>query len=161
MLLAVGMLFLSSALPQAAPPQNCPADIAQNVWDPKFAPGQHWSYHNRSIDNGSTLVISKIDNVPGIGIVIHIHVDRIDFFDRPGSTGGHNFIDRNLSIRRDSLDSSVDRLLGTVDIPELPGGYVSNFQQNCQSMTTSETIADTIASMHQKIEAQKDLGRKQ
>jgi hypothetical protein len=161
MLLAIATLFIATALPQAAPPQNCPADITQNVWDPKFLPGQHWSYHNRSIDYGSTLTISKIDDVPGIGIVIHIWVNHLDFVDKPGSAGGHNFIDRFISIRRDSLDSSVNTLLGTVDIPDLPPHFYSSWQQDCRSLTASDTVADTLQAVHERIEAGKHSERKQ
>jgi hypothetical protein len=156
MLLAIGTFFLAFALPQAAPPQPCPADIHQNVWDPKFAPGQHWSYHNRSIDKGSTLTVLKIDDVPGTGVVVHIYVDRIDFYDKPGSQGGLNFVDRNMSIRRDSLDASVDHLLGIVDIPDLPRNYYPTWLKNCTTLTPAETVADALKAIHERYEAERE-----
>ncbi len=142
MILAITLLAFAAQSPQPQEPNPCDNYI-QNVWDPRFTPGQRWSYHARPVDAGSTLTITKIDDVPGIGLVIQIDVDHVDFFDRPPRPRGNNGTTQHFAIRRDSLDTSVLDMLEIVSLPYDPWSY-HWWHNDCATRTYATTVADTI-----------------
>lgn len=128
----------------------CANGYTENVWDPRFAPGQRWSYHNRSADPDSTLIISKIDDVPGIGLVIQITAENIDTFHDRGHTPqpGNPRQTVPIAIRRDSLDASVLEKVGTV--PAIgPDRYYDKWKKNCRGLTYASTVADAMQSEYE------------
>lgn len=141
MIVAIALLASFAQTPAQEP---APCDyIKQYVWDPKFTPGQKWSYHAPSTDPASTLTISEIDDVPGIGTVVHIRVDHL------GSHSQTPFINpatEYFAIRRDSLDASVVSVLDHVGIPELGYSY-STYRAHCIALTYSTTVADTLTTL--------------
>jgi len=162
MMIALGVLVLSSALlqtvavtPSTPAPKPCPA-YTQNVWDARFSPNQRWSYHAREVDKGSTVIITKIDDVPGIGPVIHFRVDHVSYsYD---TMTGDKTIHHNaglaplylyLAMRRDSFDASVEQMLGISVLSE-PADAYSRWQGDCDGLTYAATIADTIKTLQVK-----------
>lgn len=145
MIVALAVLALAAASSQEQTPPLTPcASITQNVWDPKFTPGQRWTYHSRPEDSGTTVVVNKIDDVPGIGLVIQIDIDNVDFIDR-GSTGhARHFERQHLAVTRDSLDVSVIEVVGTV--APLPENLISYrwWRSDCVARTYSTTLARTL-----------------
>lgn len=147
MILPFALLALA-ALQQQPPISNpCATGFTQNVWDPRFTPGQHWSYRARPIDKDSTLFITKIDYVPEIGVVVHILVDHVSFEDKPGDGPGYNYRRESIAIRRDSLDSSVLQMLGIVE-NGLPSNY-NLWTMNCGGLTYATTVADTLKTLQE------------
>jgi hypothetical protein len=110
--------------------------ITQYVWDPKFTPGQKWSYHARSTDAGSTVTIAEIDDVPSIGPVVHILVNHV-------GSGGVELGGERFAIKRDSLDASVIDIVDHVRIPELGYPY-RTYRAHCIALTYATTVADTL-----------------
>src|SRR5258708_12975549 len=90
MIAPFAILALAFTTQQSPASNPCAAGYTQNVWDPRFTPGQRWSYHARPLDKDSTLTITKIDYVPDIGFVVHIDVDHVDFDDIPGDRPHNN-----------------------------------------------------------------------
>jgi hypothetical protein len=145
MVLTLALLALAAA-PPVQMPDACD-HIVRNVWDPRFTPGQRWSYRSRPVDIGSTLIITHIDDVPGIGVVIHIDVDKLNFYavaPAPHSSFGNRV--EHMVIRRDSLDTSALDMLGIVMLGDDSGAY-RDWQENCLGLTYSTTVADTIATL--------------
>jgi hypothetical protein len=137
-------LLTVAALQQQPPISNpCATGFTENVWDPRFTPGQHWSYRARPIDKDSTLFITKIDYVPEIGVVVHILADHVDFEDKPGDRPINNYRRESLAIRRDSLDSSVLQMLGIIGTTGSPANY-GLWTKNCGGLTYATTVADTL-----------------
>jgi hypothetical protein len=146
MILPFALLALA-ALQQQPPISNpCAAGYTENVWDPRFTPGQHWSYHARPIDKDSTLFITKIDYVPELGVVLQILVDHVDFEDKPGDRPINNYRRESMAIRRDSLDSSVLTLLGIIGTTGSPANY-GLWTKNCGGLTYATTVADTLKTL--------------
>jgi hypothetical protein len=142
MILPFALLALA-ALQQQPPISNpCAAGYTENVWDPRFTPGQHWSYRGRPIDKDSTLFITKIDYVPELGVVLQILVDHVDF----GPMYGNH--QEAIAIRRDSLDSSVLKLLGIMETTGSPKNY-GEWTKNCGGLTYATTVADTIKTLQE------------
>jgi len=98
------VLALAAALWAAAPDQPAaPTELAV---------GQHWTYQTRPEDAGSTLVIGKIDEVPEIGKVIHVHVIDVNI---PNSKapGGMSHTISHMPFTEDAFRASIKSLIGT------------------------------------------------
>jgi hypothetical protein len=145
MIFAITVLALAAVTPLAQEPDVCD-HVTRNVWDPRFTPGQKWSYRSRPVDAGSTLTITKIDDVPGIGVVVHVDVDHVDFFDVPPRARGNNTGTQSLAIRRDSLDASVLEMLGIIALSNDSSSYL-RWHMNCIGLTYSTTVADTLTAL--------------
>jgi hypothetical protein len=145
MIFATTVLALAAVTPLAHEPDVCD-HVTRNVWDPKFTPGQRWSYRSRPVDAGSTLIITKIDDVPGIGVVVHIDVDNVDFFDLPPTPRGNNTGSQHIAIKRDSLDASVLEVLGIIALSNDSSSYL-RWHMNCIGLTYSTTVADTLTAL--------------
>jgi hypothetical protein len=141
MILAIALLAFQAAAPAAQEPDPCDY-ITQNVWDPKFTPGQRWTYHADPSHSNSTVTIAEIDDVPGIGLVVHVTIDLIDSKTPPGIPPSHGT--DHFAIKRDSLDASVIDLVGNVRIPELGYSY-SSFRSHCAAQSYATTVSDTLA----------------
>ena len=146
MIAPFAILAVAFTTQQSLPSNPCAAGYTQNVWDPRFTPGQRWSYHARPIDKDSTLTITKIDYIPDIGFVVHIEVDHVDFVDIPGDRPHNNYRREHFAIRRDSLDASVLEILGISQVAGLPRNY-SSWQANCGGLTYGTTVADTLKTL--------------
>ena len=142
--IAIFALAITAQQPPISNP--CANGYSENVWDPRFTPGQRWSYRARPLDKDSTLTINKIDYVPDLGIVVHITVDHVDFDDKSGDRPRSNYRQEYFAIRRDSLDASTLEMLGITQV----GGPLSNYQawqRNCGGLTYGTTVADTLKTL--------------
>jgi hypothetical protein len=149
MIFAIPLLAFAAALPQALPPTEEASPCSHGTryyWDGRFSPGQRWAYHSRSVDAGSVVTIVEIDNVPEIGEVVHVIVDRV------GSVGGKsrtwNLGVEHFAIKRDSLDASVVQLIDSVPAPTVGPEYL-NWHRNCVALTYATTVADTLTTLGQ------------
>ena len=151
MIVPLVLLAFAAATPIEPPFENpCANGYTENVWDPRFAPGQQWSYLSRPIDQGSNFIITKIDEVPGIGIVIQLDVLDVDIVDEPGAPRPNNNGHRlSLAIRRDSLDASALQMLKIVQTVGPPSGEYQRWKKNCGGLTYVTTLADSIQAEHE------------
>jgi len=140
MILPLVLLAFQTGAPIAQASKGC--DYTQNVGDLRFTPGQRWSYRSRPGDAGSTLTITKIDDVKAIGLVLQIDVDNVKF-DDPTPNAHGNTVTQHLAIKRDSLDASVLSMLQIVSLPYDPWTY-KWWQNDCVARTYSTTVADTL-----------------
>ena len=154
MILAITLLaFAAQANPRQEP---YPCDyIQQNVWDPKFTPGQKWSYSTGLPDVGSTLTIVEVDNVPTVGFVVHILVEpvtlRVDHVSgRPIDHLIHGSVEQ-FAIQRDSLAASITNLVDNVSIPIL--NSYSSYRAHCVALTYTTSVADTLTLIQANREA--------
>src|SRR5580698_9548884 len=132
MLLAITLLAFAPT-PFAQESDAC-NHVIRNVYDFRFAPGERWSYRTRPKEQSSTLIITTIDDVPGIGYVVQIAVD-------------HTFLGiQRFAIRRDALDASALEKLEIVDLVIDGPSYVK-WHMNCLGLTFGTTVADTITSL--------------
>jgi hypothetical protein len=145
MIFAITVLAFAAVTPSVQEPNVCD-HVTRNVWDPRFTPGQRWSYHSRPVDAGSTLIITRIDDVPAIGSVVHIEVDHVNFFDLPPTPRGNNTGTQHIAIKRDSLDASVLEMLGIVALSNDSSSYL-RWHMNCVGLTYSTTVADTLTAL--------------
>jgi len=154
MITPVAILALAFTAQQPSTLNPCAGSYTQNVWDPRFTPGQRWSYHTRPLDKDSTLTITKIDYVPDIGFVVHIMVDHVDFDDKSGDRPRNNVRREYFAIRRDSLDASVLERLDISQVAE-PDSVYWRWQTNCAGLTYGTTVADTLKTLQDAYLAQR------
>ena len=124
------------AVPGSAP---CPEPAASS--DPKFAPGQVWTYHSRETEPNATLTLLKVETLPKIGVIVHIRLDGIRLHNCSGGPEpteiGH------APFTRDALDRSVVTLIRTGDVPPFQEGY-SRWRHDCGGVYTI-TVAEMVA----------------
>ena len=139
-------LFALAITAQQPPISNpCANGYSENVWDPRFTPGQRWSYRARPLDQDSTLTITKVDYVPALGTVVQIMVDHVDFDDKPGDRPHNNHRTEYFAIRRDSLDASALEMIGISQVVGQPN--YRSWQTNCAGLTYGTTVADTLTTL--------------
>lgn len=109
--------------------------------DPKFSPGQVWTYHNRETEPSSTLTILKVETLPKIGAVIHIRIDGIRLRSCAGGPEPKEI--EHAPFAREALDRSVVRLIRTGEVPPFQEGY-SRWRHDCGGVYTL-TVADMVA----------------
>jgi hypothetical protein len=146
----VPLALLTLTLQAQKPIDNpCVNGYTENVWDPRFTPGQRWTYRNRPVDKDSTFLINKIDQVPDVGVVIQITVERADVSkDRSDApTKGYSG-SVPIAIRRDSLDASSLEPIGIAQAQVPPPNYGA-WKKNCQGLTYGSTLADAVQTEHE------------
>jgi len=148
----VPLALLAFTLQPQPPIDNpCVNGYIENVWDPRFTPGQRWTYRNRPADQGSTLIITKIDDVPEIGVVIQIKVEKVDLGDDRAVTSPRGHITAgyavDIAIRRDSLDASALEPIGITQIAGNPSNY-SAWKKNCKGRTYAITVDEAMQTEH-------------
>jgi len=84
------------------------SNVTRHVQDPRFAPGQRYSYQTRPQDVGSTLTIMEIDQVPQLGIVLWVSVDHFHMPVLPAG-GPDRFANGGFPVTRDALEASSIR----------------------------------------------------
>ena len=116
------MLYCASILTYATlmitnlfPPKASSANLRE-VTDPKYKPGQVWSYQTRPGEDASTLTVLRVEEAPEKKRIVHIRVDRIQLKNCAGGPGpdtaGH------MPFAREALDASVIKVLRTGDVPD-------------------------------------------
>ena len=121
------MLYCASILTCATlmitnlfPPKAFSASLRE-VTDPKYKPGQVWSYQTRPGEDASTLTVLRVEEAPEKKRIVHIRVDRIQLKNCAGGPGpdtaGH------MPFAREALDASVIKVLRTGDVPDYKNGY--------------------------------------
>ncbi len=82
------------------------------IEDPKYKPGQVWSYRHRYGEEGSTFTILKVEEIESQGkhwkIIIHIRVDNVSIKLKDGSV---RTVIHHIPLPRESIEESVIELL--------------------------------------------------
>jgi hypothetical protein len=136
--LITAMLLMSvSAL--WAQRKSCPT-LEANVADPRFKPGQVWTYRTRPGETSSTLTILQVDHLDKVGIVIHVRVDGLLMHNPAGDLVP--FIE-HMPFTRDAMLISVTRQVRRESsIPTLEG--YERWRSDCGGVY-SISVADAVA----------------
>jgi hypothetical protein len=94
--------------------------------DSVYQPGQEWSYKTREGEEGSTLVICKVESHPKMGNVIHVSLRGLNIKNPLQKTGFSDVI-THLPFTEKSLDESVVKVLDTA--AKLPEDLQEDFKQ--------------------------------
>jgi len=89
----------------------------------EYKAGQRWSYKTRAGEEGSFLIILKVENDPKLGTIVHIALDGLKVKNRRSPDG---LIERadHLPFAKGAIDKSVLKLLKeNVDLPDFEEGY--------------------------------------
>ena len=94
----------------------------QLVTDPKFVPGQVWSYKTRPGEQSSTITILRVERTPKLGTIVHVRIDRIHF---TNCTGGPSpTLLEHAPFARAALEESVKAKVGSTSmVPDYAAGY--------------------------------------
>mgnify|MGYP001229634974 CR=1 FL=1 len=88
-----------------------------------FEPGQRWSYHSRAHEPLSTVVVLRVDDLPGHGEVVSVAVEDVEI-PHPTDPDGAILSIAHLPFAAAALRGSVIRLLERdVDTAESEDGY--------------------------------------
>lgn len=125
----------------AAAENGTPCPEPAPASDPKFAPGQVWTYHTRPSEPNASLTVLKLESLPKIGLVVHVRLDGIRLHNCSGGPEpteiGH------APFAREALDRSVVKLIRTGGVPPFEAGY-QNWREACGGVYTI-TVAEMIA----------------
>jgi len=88
-----------------------------------LAVGQVWEYRNRPGDDGSTLTIGRLEDLPKIGSIVHISIAGVHVKD-PGVPGGQSERLPHAPFSRAAFEGSITLLVGRASPPaEFEAGY--------------------------------------
>jgi hypothetical protein len=90
-----------------------------------FKEGQVWSYRTRPNENGSTLLINKVESDAKLGSIFHINVSGVKVKNQRAPSGVTQHLP-HFPVSKKTLEDSVLKLVGTVT-PNLEyrEGYVT------------------------------------
>ena len=91
------------------------------VSDPKYKPGQVWSYATRPGEEQSTLTILRIEELSDKKRIVHIRVDHIRLKNCTGGPEPDNA--QHMPFAKEALDGSVIKIISKRDIPDYRVGY--------------------------------------
>lgn len=115
-LLLGGLLALPTSIAQS----NCAQPVVAR--DPKFAPGQVWSYKTRFGEERSTVTILRIEKTPKMGTIVHIRIEGVHFSNCTG--GPAPDLIAHAPFARAALEESVISKITTVkSLPDYESGY--------------------------------------
>jgi hypothetical protein len=97
-----------------------------------------WAYHTRRGEEGATITILKIENLPKVGEIVHVRLDGIHLHNCSGGTEPNQI--QHAPFTREAIDRSVTKLLKTGDVPEFQAGY-SNWLDHCGGVYTITVAA--------------------
>jgi hypothetical protein len=81
-----------------------------------LAVGQVWAYRARPVDEGSTLTIGRLEDLAGLGSVVHISVAGVRV-KNPGVPGGFSNEIPHLPFTHAAIEASITRLVGQASVP--------------------------------------------
>jgi hypothetical protein len=85
--------------------------------DSKFSVGDIWDYRTRPGEAGSRLIVTRIDESPELGAIIHIAINGVKFQNCHGGNAPDNI--QHMPFARKVLDASVmHRVTSAQPIPE-------------------------------------------
>ena len=125
--IALGVIlmgFLSSLFGcgKQAPPDPVPTQ------SDKFKPGQIWQYRTRKGEEGSRLIIGKVEQVGTLGIVVHIKLIGLSI-KNPHATGGISNVLGHAPVTEATLSESVTTLVSE-------GGDLDGFHEGYDTWLT-------------------------
>jgi hypothetical protein len=107
-------------LPVSVAQRNCAQP--QLVTDPKFEPGQVWSYKTRPGEEGSTVTILRVEKTPKLGTIVHVRIEGIHFRNCTG--GPLPRLLEHAPFSREALEASVTVKVSSVSkVPDYAAGY--------------------------------------
>jgi hypothetical protein len=130
-------LLVQSATAQEKPRQCPTPEVAK---DSKFVPGQIWAYKTRKKEESSTLTILKVEEIPKLGTIIHIRVDKIRLRNCTGGPEPDKF--EHMPFTRDAVERSVTKMIREGDIPDFREGY-DEWRKACGGIYTI-TVAEAV-----------------
>jgi len=88
-----------------------------------FFPGQVWSYATRPGEEGSRVVICHVEQVPNVGIVVHIRIEGI-WVQTPHALDGVTTVISHMPFEEGALRQHLHRVEAMLEsIPEFQEGY--------------------------------------
>ena len=108
-------------IPKGLAVDKQPCAQPQSVVDPRYSPGQVWSYRTRPGENSSTVTILHVENLPKLGVIIHVRIDDIQLRNCTGGPAPTTI--EHAPFTKAAIDKSVIRELKTISpIPEFDEG---------------------------------------
>ena len=97
--------------------------VSANMQQKPLKVGQEWQFQGRAVDPQPTLVIDRIEQVPGLGEVVHVSVRGVQIRN-PRAPKGYTDRVGHMPFVRSALEKSITELLhDSVDLPDYEEGY--------------------------------------
>ena len=142
LILVILVVLSRSALAQEGADEHTKSCVEpQAATDPKFSPGQVWSYRTRKGEESSTITVLRVESLPKVGVIVHVRISGIHL---RSCSGGSSLTDiGHTPISREALDRSVTKLLeqGRA-LPDYEEGY-NEWRQACGGVYTI-SVADVV-----------------
>ena len=78
------------------------------IYPATFSEGQEWEYRTREGEEGSRVVIGRLDSVPGVGPTVHVKIEGLKIYN-PNEVRGYTKTFYHVAIAREKFASSVIR----------------------------------------------------
>ena len=89
----------------------------------RFSAGQRWAYQTRPQDEGSTLIVLRVDDAGDSGRIVHVALGGLSV-KNPFSPDGRSTTVRHMPFEEAALRRSVTKLLADgVEVPPYEDGY--------------------------------------
>jgi hypothetical protein len=114
------LVLLSATTLCHAKDKTCTAP--EPLKDSKFRPGQVWSYKTRPGEEDSFLTILRVEQLPKLGTIIHVRVDKICLRNCTGGPEPDTI--QHMPFTRDAIERSVTKLeKERAEVPDYQEGY--------------------------------------
>ncbi|HEV8199265.1 MAG TPA: hypothetical protein VGS03_04525 [Candidatus Polarisedimenticolia bacterium] len=106
----------------------------------ELAVGQVWNYHTRDVDQGSTLTICKLEDLPKAGSVVHVSLAGLHL-KNPRAPGGYTGEVPHAPFTRAAIERSITTLHGQGSPPQ---GFEAGYRawQEARGGVFSMPVAD-------------------
>jgi hypothetical protein len=143
----MGLVFIAQTQQDTAQTgAKCAAP--QVTTDPKYSPGQVWSYKTRKGEDASTITILRVETLPKIGTIIHIRIDGITVKNCSGGPTLHTI--EHSPFSKDAIDRSVLEIVGQKqNLPDYKNGYL-DWRTHCGGVYTIP-VAEVVAADEQAL----------
>ena len=88
----------------------------------RYQPGQVWSYHTRNGEEDSQLVILHLDSTPGLGAIVHVHINGVSIR-TPHAPSGIATEITHLPFAEEAINRSVTQQIGVQQPPDFQDAY--------------------------------------
>jgi hypothetical protein len=89
----------------------------------RFEPGQAWHYRTRSHETGSLAIVGRVEELPGIGVVVHAKLVGLSI-KNPAAPGGVSSQVGHVPLLERAFAASVTELAHTnADLSDFDEGY--------------------------------------
>jgi hypothetical protein len=136
--LSIGLAFLTMG---AGSCKGKVAPVISAVTNGKYHVGEQWNYRARPGEDGSTLIVGKVETMPKLGVIVHISLAGLRVKNSHATTGYSDTI-AHMPFSEAALEKSVTTLASS-SVP-VPPAFAEGYGEWRQAFDRGKAGAFTI-----------------